>query len=151
MHLGQGLDCGSCHVSAASSVKAEDNNLPPPEVCGQCHGGMTIKQPRATAVARFNHSKHVALRACTQCHHGIESSEATSKANFPSMAECISCHAEVDIPDSCYFCHAKTMKLTPGDHVTEFIDTHSRVKHTSDQKQACEACHGSSFRCAGCH
>ncbi len=43
---------------------------------------------------------------------------------FPAMATCI------------YKCHAKTMRLTPPDHIADFIDSHSRVKHTADQKQS---------------
>jgi hypothetical protein len=150
-HLGFGLTCVSCHVSVASSTKAEDNNLPPVTACRSCHGDRAIKAPRETAVAHFNHQRHVSALTCVQCHHGIESSDATSKANFPAMAECLTCHSQVDIPDSCYKCHAKSMRLTPADHLTDFIDTHSRVKHTPDQKQSCEVCHGHSFTCAGCH
>ena len=67
------------------------------------------------------------------------------------MAECIMCHPQVDIPDSCYKCHAKSMRLMPPDHASDFLDSHSRVKHSVDQKQACEVCHGRKFTCAGCH
>ena len=110
-----------------------------------------MKQPRSTAVAHFNHQIHVKVLTCTRCHHGMETSDVTSKENFPAMAECLACHTQVDIPDSCYTCHAKTMRLMPPDHVTDFIDSHSRVKHSPVQKQACEVCHGRSFTCAGCH
>jgi Cytochrome c3 len=151
MHLGMGLNCQSCHVSVASSTRAEDNNLPQREVCRACHGDVQIKPPRATAVAHFSHQQHVKALPCTRCHHGIETSDVTSKANFPAMAECLTCHTQVDIPDSCYTCHAKTMRLMPADHVTDFIDSHSRIKHSPDQKQACEVCHGPAFTCAGCH
>jgi hypothetical protein len=150
-HLAMGMGCASCHVSAAASTRAEDNNLPAREVCLTCHADAAIKQPRPSAVAHFNHQLHGKALACTQCHHGMETSEVTSKANFPAMAECLTCHTQVDIPDSCYRCHAKSMRLTPADHVTEFIDSHSRVKHPPEQKQACEVCHGKAFTCAGCH
>jgi hypothetical protein len=151
MHTSMGLGCTSCHVAAPASTRASDNLLPTRDVCLSCHGDVTIKQPRVTAVAHFNHELHLKIRTCTQCHHEIETSEATSKANFPGMTECISCHTQVDIPDSCYKCHDKSMRLIPSDHATDFIDSHSRVKHSVDQKQACEVCHGRSFTCAGCH
>ena len=140
-----GLECASCHTSIATSTRAEDNNLPSPQVCRDCHDSVPIKQPRATPVAHFNHQLHTKLRTCVQCH------QVTTANAFPAMSTCISCHTQVDIPDSCYKCHAKSMRLTPADHIAEFIDTHSRVKHSPDQKQACEVCHGRTFTCAGCH
>ncbi|MBZ5602145.1 MAG: cytochrome c3 family protein [Acidobacteriia bacterium] len=146
-----GLGCTSCHVSATTSTKAEDNNLPRREVCLSCHGDAEIPEPRTTAVAHFNHQLHLKIRTCTDCHRGMDTAMVTSKENFPPMAQCISCHTQVDIPDSCYQCHAKTMKLTPSSHVADFIDSHSRVKHSAVEKQACEVCHGKTFTCAGCH
>jgi predicted CXXCH cytochrome family protein len=150
-HLEMGLGCTSCHVSAGSSTRAEDNNLPTRQVCLTCHEDAAIKQPRPSPVAHFNHQQHVKMLACTQCHRGMETSDATSKANFPAMAQCLGCHSQVDIPDSCYKCHAKSMRLTSPDHVVDFIDSHSRVKHSPAQKQDCEVCHGRTFTCAGCH
>jgi Cytochrome c3 len=150
-HLSFGLECTSCHVSASKSTRAEDNNLPPREVCQGCHEAAFIKPPRATAVAHFNHSRHVPAIACVKCHHGIDQSTVTSKANFPVMADCMVCHAKFDMPESCWFCHSKSMQLRPSDHVEDFIDQHSRVKHTAAAKASCDVCHGPDFHCAGCH
>jgi hypothetical protein len=150
-HLAMGFQCTACHVSVTTSTRAEDNNLPPRAVCLGCHQDVAIKSPRPTALARFNHEKHVTAITCLQCHRGMDQSEVTSAANFPPMASCIVCHNQVDIPVSCAFCHAQTMKLLPANHVVDFIDTHSRVKHSAPEKQACEICHGRNFHCAGCH
>jgi len=149
--VGLGLECVACHASAAKSTRAEDNNLPSKQVCLDCHQDVTIKAPRETAVARFNHEKHVAMLRCLDCHHQIDQSDVTSKANFPAMAECMACHSKVDMPESCYFCHAKSMRLTPADHVADFIDSHSRKKHSAAERASCEVCHGPEFHCAGCH
>ena len=151
VHIALKLECVTCHVSAAASRRVEDNNLPPREVCLKCHQDATIKQPRPTALAHFSHQQHVRVRPCAGCHRGIETSEVTSKANFPPMADCVVCHNRVEIPNSCWMCHAKTMRLTPESHVPDFIDSHSRVKHSAEEKRSCEVCHGRNFTCAGCH
>jgi predicted CXXCH cytochrome family protein len=151
VHLAMKLECATCHTTAATSTRAEDNNLPSRQVCLRCHQDAAIKQPTPTAVAHFNHQLHVKMRPCTGCHRGLEKSDVTSKANFPVMAECMGCHRTFDIPDSCWKCHAQTMRLLPADHVTDFLDSHSRVKHSAAEKQSCEVCHGNNFHCAGCH
>lgn len=133
-------------------MRVEDNNLPQPEVCLECHEtAPAIKQPRAFPLTRFPHAKHVGAIPCLVCHKGIDTSEATSAANFPSMAQCVMCHNQVDIPDSCYFCHAKTMSLEPASHDQHWVDAHSRVHRDAAQKATCQTCHGRDFHCAGCH
>jgi len=43
-HLGYGVSCVQCHASAATSTRAEDNNLPKAEACRGCHStAMAIK------------------------------------------------------------------------------------------------------------
>jgi Cytochrome c3 len=150
-HLAMGMECTTCHVTAAASTRVEDNNLPPARVCAGCHDSVAVKEPRATAVAHFSHATHVKALACVKCHAGMETSEVTSKANFPPMATCVGCHRQVDMPDSCWTCHAKTMRLRPETHVVEWVDSHSRVRRTAVEKQACGVCHGTGFHCAGCH
>ena len=154
-HLAMKMECATCHVSVSKSTRVEDNNLPPASVCSQCHDEVAIKQPRVLPLAKFPHSKHVAAIPCLTCHKGIDKSEVTSLANFPAMSQCIACHgpgnAPADIPDSCYFCHIKTMKLTPETHGQGWVDAHSRTHRDVAEKQSCQVCHGRNFRCAGCH
>jgi hypothetical protein len=151
-HLALKLPCTTCHASVAKSARVEDNNLPKSEACLQCHeSAPTIKQPRETALAHFPHEKHVAAIPCLTCHKGIDTAEVTSKANFPPMAQCVQCHNQVDIPDSCYFCHSKTMSLEPATHGNGWVDAHSRVRRVAAEKQSCQMCHGRNFHCAGCH
>jgi len=143
-HLALKLECTGCHTSVTESSRAEDNNLPKPEVCAECHDpAPAIEQPRPTPLARFPHDKHVGAIPCLTCHKGVDT--------FPPMALCVTCHNKVDIPDSCYFCHAKTMNLEPAGHGEGFVDAHSRVRRDAAAKQSCQMCHGKNFHCAGCH
>jgi hypothetical protein len=151
-HLALKLECTTCHASVKQSARVEDNNLPKPEACIACHNpAPPIKQPRQVALARFPHDKHVAAIPCLTCHKGINTSEVTSKANFPPMALCVTCHQQTEISDSCYFCHAKSMNLEPPGHGDGWVDAHSRVRRNVAEKQSCQMCHGRNFRCAGCH
>jgi hypothetical protein len=151
-HLALKLECSSCHASVTKSSRVEDNNLPKAEVCLQCHeSAPAIKQPREIALAHFPHDKHVAAIPCLTCHKGINTSDVTSKANFPPMTQCVTCHVQTEISDSCYFCHAKSMNLEPASHGALWVDAHSRVRRAAAEKQACQMCHGRNFRCAGCH
>jgi hypothetical protein len=162
-HLELKLECATCHTTVAASTRAEDNNLPQRDACMRCHTEVAINQPRATAVAHFNHALHLKMgnfgpllhvatkNACLACHRGIDTSEVTSKANFPQMADCVTCHNQVDIPYSCQKCHDKAMSLMPATHVRGFLDSHSRGRMPVVEKQGCRVCHGEGFHCAGCH
>ena len=178
LHLKLKPDCLACHVSAATSTHVEDNNLPNPGVCRPCHENVAIKAPRVLMLARFSHAQHLKLgniapavaaavrsktllappgdltqqlntkNPCVACHHGIETSEETSRANFPRMAECLVCHNKVEPPFSCSTCHAQDAQLKPASHTADFADRHSQ--RTVD-KSGCAVCHGRQFTCMGCH
>jgi hypothetical protein len=87
---------------------------------------------------------------CLACHRGLEASDAVSRANMPQMADCLVCHNQIDLPDSCEFCHPKGAQLKPANHVTGFLDTHTNKKSGLDM-QTCAVCHGRKFTCLGCH
>ena len=87
---------------------------------------------------------------CVACHRGLEESDAVSRANMPQMADCLVCHNQIDLPDSCVFCHPKGAQLKPASHVSGFLDTHSNKKSGLDL-QSCAVCHGRKFTCLGCH
>ena len=88
--------------------------------------------------------------ACVACHRGLEESDAVGQANMPQMADCLVCHNQIDLPDSCAFCHPKGAQLKPASHVPGFLDTHSNKKSGLDM-QSCAVCHGRKFTCLGCH
>ncbi|MEX2261483.1 MAG: cytochrome c3 family protein [Bryobacteraceae bacterium] len=180
LHLKLQPDCTACHVTAKSSTKIEDNNLPAASACVSCHKEASIKRPAPTLLSRFDHQKHLKLgniapllakavdsgaylsrpggmrrhlntkNSCAACHRGLEESEAVTKAAFPQMADCLVCHTEVDPPFSCEFCHAKGPHLKPANHTPDWLDLHNSKKVTLD-KPSCAVCHGRKFTCLGCH
>jgi c(7)-type cytochrome triheme protein len=87
---------------------------------------------------------------CLACHRGLEQTDLAGKANLPQMADCLVCHAEIDPPFSCEFCHTKEAKIKPVSHTPDFLDLHNSGK-LQLKKQSCKICHGTHFRCMGCH
>ena len=180
LHLKLKPDCLACHVTAATSTRPEENNLPPKDVCLPCHKEVTIKEPRALAIARFDHSKHVSpgdvARAigaaidkglylsdpggirrrldgagdCSACHRGMSESDEVSRAAFPQMADCLVCHSKIEPPFSCEFCHQPGENLKPASHTPDYLDLHNSGKLKLDN-QSCAVCHGRRFKCLGCH
>jgi hypothetical protein len=88
--------------------------------------------------------------ACAACHHGIEESDAVSRESMPHMADCLVCHNQIELPDSCAFCHPKDANLRPVNHVADFLDTHTNKRAGLDMT-TCAVCHGRKFTCLGCH
>ena len=88
---------------------------------------------------------------CQSCHRGMaEVTGALAKANYPSMSDCLVCHAKIDPPFSCEKCHIEEIKtLLPANHTPGFIDRHTN-KNSVD-KSTCASCHGRRFTCMGCH
>jgi Cytochrome c7 and related cytochrome c len=88
--------------------------------------------------------------ACEACHRGLRESDATGPAHYPAMADCLACHTRIDPPFSCELCHTKDAKLRPASHTPNYIDLHSS-KNAKLDKLSCKICHGTGFRCMGCH
>jgi hypothetical protein len=89
--------------------------------------------------------------ACEACHRGMEQSDEVTPASLPNMADCLVCHAKIDLPWTCEDCHSKASNLTPASHKVEhFFDQHSRGTLRLD-KTTCAVCHGREFTCMGCH
>ncbi len=93
--------------------------------------------------------------SCVACHHDIDKSEniteATGKANYPRMADCLVCHNQINPPESCKKCHDEAqMTLRPASHTATFGDTHSEPNKIAN-KAECHSCHGRKFTCKGCH
>jgi len=87
---------------------------------------------------------------CLACHRGLDETDLAGKANLPQMADCLVCHAEIDPPFSCEFCHTKEAKIKPSSHTADYLDLHNSGK-VKLEKQSCQICHGAHFRCMGCH
>lgn len=180
LHLQFGLECLTCHASASSSTRVEDNNLPKPQACAKCHEGVSIPEPPKTLVTHFSHQQHLQMgniarllaraidtktylsapgdirrhlngtNPCEACHRGMAESEAVTKAALPQMADCIVCHAKIENPFSCETCHEPGAHLKPASHTADYLERHSRPTEKLD-KPSCTVCHGRRFTCLGCH
>ncbi len=153
LHISLVKDCVTCHTTAATSTRVEDNNLPRAEACKGCHDKVNIKAPRETLVIKFDHQFHMQLAdkaGCTFCHKGLDQSEAVTKTAFPPMTDCLVCHNKIDNPFSCETCHSPKSNLKPVSHTDDWIDRHNR-KSTVLDKPSCVPCHGERFHCLGCH
>ena len=157
LHLQLKKQCTDCHAAVPASTSVTDNLLPNAAVCKPCHESRVIRAPRPTPLTHFSHAQHLKLpsfaasaNACLMCHHGIDTSERVSDANMPQMADCLTCHNQIDPPFSCAQCHdPKWPGLEPANHHEPDFET----KHSSKtlSKQGCALCHGKSFTCMGCH
>ena len=87
---------------------------------------------------------------CEACHRGLGASDATLSSNYPPMADCLVCHATIEPPFSCGFCHPDDAQLKPASHTSDFMDRHSSQIGSLD-RSTCKVCHGVRFRCKGCH
>jgi hypothetical protein len=116
-----------------------------PVIAGAIDKGTYLGRDGAKIRPFFN-----STNPCQACHRGLEESDAVSQANMPQMADCLVCHNQIDLPDSCGFCHPKGAQLKPANHVPDFLDTHTNKKSGLDM-QSCAVCHGRKFTCLGCH
>ncbi|HXV77878.1 MAG TPA: cytochrome c3 family protein [Candidatus Polarisedimenticolaceae bacterium] len=112
LHVGQlGLDCRYCHASVEVSAVS---NIPPTQVCMNCHSLIKRDSPllepiRASLTsgrpmrwirvhmlpdyAFFNHAVHVrAGVGCISCHGKIHEMEVVAQAEPLSMSWCLDCH-----------------------------------------------------------
>ena len=174
VHLAAKLDCTVCHAAALTSTRPDDNLLPKPEVCLQCHKTGKVGAPPATRLARFNHQLHLRLgniapviaaaidkktylsvppadlRAQLNTTNACEACHRGLEVSLPQMADCLVCHNQIEPPYSCEFCHAKGANLKPASHTADFLDSHTSGKLNLD-KTTCAVCHGRRFHCLGCH
>jgi hypothetical protein len=114
LHVGQlGLDCRYCHASVEVSPVS---NVPPTQVCMNCHHAIKrdspLLQPIRDSLARdrpmrwvrvhmlpdyayFHHAAHVrAGVGCASCHGRIDEMEVVRQAEPLSMGWCLDCHRE---------------------------------------------------------
>lgn len=112
LHVGDlGLDCRYCHASVEVSPVA---NVPPTQVCMNCHGLVKRDSPLLEAVresarsgrplrwvrvhnlpdyAYFDHSVHVrAGVGCVSCHGRIDGMDEVMQVEPLSMSWCLDCH-----------------------------------------------------------
>lgn len=116
LHVGElGLDCRYCHASVERSPVA---NIPPTQVCMNCHHvikrdskqlepirqSMSSGQPmrwirvhNLPDYAYFHHAAHVrAGVGCQSCHGRIDEMDVVMQVEPLSMSWCLDCHRHPD-------------------------------------------------------
>ncbi len=187
------LPCTRCHAQAAQSrvasdllVPHEDSCLPchaeqiaranpSAERCGICHDGygpsnsmQAAASSFPTARLRFSHATHVSQGvACVSCHVGVQDTTIATRANMPTMRDCLQCHggASPTAPTACRTCHLTEPDGVIRTHYPEgnmnpptwlhgmHHDADWIVRHRwvgADQGSECANCHRES-ECAACH
>jgi len=112
LHAGEfGIDCRYCHASVETSAVA---NVPPTQVCMNCHKLVQRDSPKLEALrvsaqsgqpmrwvrvhklpdyAYFEHRAHLhAGIGCVSCHGHIEDMETVGQVEPLSMSWCLDCH-----------------------------------------------------------
>ena len=87
---------------------------------------------------------------CLACHRGLEETDLAGKANLPQMADCLVCHAEIDPPLVVSSATRRRRRSNLSSHTPDYLDLHNSGK-VKLEKQSCKICHGTHFRCMGCH
>jgi hypothetical protein len=112
---GLGIDCRYCHTSVEYSSFA---NIPPTEICMNCHEQMWASSPELLPVRAsystgksiewtrvhdlpdyvyFNHSIHINKGiGCTSCHGRVDRMPLTWQNASLQMEWCLNCHRHVE-------------------------------------------------------
>jgi hypothetical protein len=153
-----GMDCRYCHYDVEISPVA---NLPPTQVCMNCHRQIGTDNERLLAVREswasikpirwirihdtpdfvyFDHSAHLhAGVGCSSCHGNVADMETVEQKKPLSMGWCLDCHRHPDMnlrPQS----ELTNMNWTPGPNQAEFA---SRVRQEKKIAPPVD--------CSGCH
>lgn len=162
--------CSDCHGEAETSVKAA---MPDAAACFECHDADDPKEAayvgqfeqdgelrwRGDAVlpeeVKFSHKTHAeADLSCETCHVGIEESTEAGPELAVRMPDCMTCHGEREVADSCATCHTKVDKdWAPPSHGRMWKRVHGQVAKAGAEgamADNCALCH-TDAGCAECH
>ena len=125
-HIGLGLACLDCHITADTSAAA---TIPSVTKCMLCHAKIAKDKPEIkkiaafaeskreipwqrvygfapTALVKFRHAPHVARNiACATCHGDMPNATTAQRLVNHSMGTCITCHRQNHASDDCTTCH----------------------------------------------
>jgi hypothetical protein len=139
-HLRLKLACASCHAGAPASTAVADNNLPAEKFCRTCHpDGRTIKTPRATNLAKFNHALHVKLgNIAPLLAAAMDKGQYLSPRLAPQIRPLLNVESKV----ACTGCHRgleQSDSVTPANFpaMADCLVCHNKV----DNPFSCEKCH----------
>jgi hypothetical protein len=126
LHLAQGLECLTCHVTAETGDHA---TLPPTATCMRCHVRVKTESPdiqkltsfdsrkedvpwrrvyRLAEYVYFSHKVHLSSDksvTCQTCHGNVREMDVMQKVKDTSMAACTECHKQHSAPVKCDTCH----------------------------------------------
>lgn len=173
-HIDRGLDCASCHETAATAVRA---GMPSKEVCMACHEDIDKDpavpaekkvawflgpdgQPRWSAFTKqaeeviFSHAAH-AKTACADCHVGIDKDTGLVPPLLQRMASCTSCHErQAPAKNDCASCHQEIGRdRAPASHARMWSKRHglcAREGAAVSTANDCALCHATDA-CTTCH
>jgi predicted CXXCH cytochrome family protein len=151
-HLDSSMGCDNCHIGVSASESSQDNNIPLPEICGDCHDPVPELEFRASLKREmiFSHKMHLAAGLeCSTCH-SLDGSETEARMRLPEMAVCLSCHKKESQTEKCADCHTGlgSPELVPKSHNRQWLLAHGQ-EGALDQTY-CSNCHQQSF-CQECH
>lgn len=141
--------CFGCH-------QPHNNPLPPPNVCGKCHGdkakAVMAASPPKHQVCTSCHQRHVFKitdigAACSRCHQNLFDAEARGLPSVPHQADCKNCHTfhgEPGVPQSaCLNCHSKvaTEFNPPNPKHADCTSCHKSHTPASEAPKECRSCH----------
>ncbi|MEP6961283.1 MAG: cytochrome c3 family protein [Acidobacteriota bacterium] len=125
-HIGMGLTCLDCHITADTSAAA---TIPSVNKCMLCHAKLGKDKPeiqkvaafatkgreipwqrvyqfRPEALVKFRHAPHVTKGiACATCHGDMSNAATAQKLVSHSMGTCVTCHRQNHASDDCTTCH----------------------------------------------
>ena len=161
-----GVVCADCHVTAATSELATDNLLARKKNCEPCHAQEVVSQdqcgkchkPNTEYVAfssperviDFHHQYHTEILKldCESCHVGMDRTDYASRASWPVMDDCLTCHQDRDAPFDCETCHPKVEVIRPQTHQQDWMYEHKQ--HVRAVDMPCSKCHEDTW-CEDCH
>lgn len=144
IHLEMGLACNGCHPAAAVSTRVDDDLLPSPEVCRECHDdAVAPRRPSAppAPVSKFSHALH--LKMATILAPLI--AKTIDIGNYLDPAAAAGVRAQLPGSNACEACHRG---LEQSDQVTtaalprmaDCLVCHTQI----DLPWSCEDCHAKS-------
>lgn len=126
VHIEQGLDCATCHTTAATHDQAQ---LPSVSKCMLCHAAIAVDHPEVQKLAAyaeqgveppwkrvygFTQAAHVIFRhaahanagvECATCHGDLSQMTVAEPAVHHDMGTCLNCHRESGASEDCAACH----------------------------------------------
>jgi len=157
---GEGLECADCHGAATESTTGADNLMPNRDMCLDCHDAEDLSDfanmPQVTEYSvLFSHKLHAeAGQECADCHGMVAAKEEVLPLDLPGMVDCMDCHEQKLVVNTCESCHLPSEDLRPVTHTLDFIHNHAILARTSTiQKSSgmdCVSCHSQNF-CQDCH